>query len=339
VKLLVTGGAGYIGSHTTVQLLQGGHDVHVIDDLSNSERGTIDSISNLAGREFEFSCGSVLDKGFLSRVFKNNDFDAVIHFAALKDVNDSLNQPLKYYQTNVTGTLNLCEVMEDAGVYNLLFSSSAAVYGNAEHTPITEKSPTVEPLTPYGKTKLMAEKVLTDIGRSSTQWKIIILRYFNPVGAHESGLIGESLKQSPTNLMPVILNVAAGNNAKLSVFGNDYPTEDGTCIRDFIHVQDLASGHIKATEYMHTTEFSEPAKIFNLGTGNGYSVMQLVKAFELESKQPVPIDIVDRREGDIAISWADPSAAKKELGWKATRNLNDMCRDSWNFYCEQYLNG
>ncbi|RUO71711.1 UDP-glucose 4-epimerase GalE [Idiomarina ramblicola] len=338
MNILVTGGAGYIGSHTALQLLEQGYDVHIIDDLSNSSYEVITRIEKLSGRELTFSQGSVLDTQWLKQIMAQGSFDAVIHFAALKAVNESVEKPLQYYQTNVCGTLSLCEAMQSVGVGKLVFSSSAAVYGDAEKMPLSEESPLQTPLTPYGRTKLMAEQILSDIAAASDNWNVVLLRYFNPVGAHESGEIGEDLSQEPTNLMPIVMQVASGQKEQLSIFGNDYPTKDGSGVRDFIHVQDLASGHVKAIEHLNRRVQQQRLSVFNLGTGKGYSVKELVRAFEKQSGKRIECVLAERRSGDIAMSWADSSKAERELNWKATRNLNDMCTDAWRWYC-QYPDG
>lgn len=333
MNILVTGGAGYIGSHTALHLLEQGHDVHIIDDLSNSSYEVIGRIEKLSGRELNFSKGSILDTQWLKQIMAQENFDAVIHFAALKAVNESVEKPLQYYQTNVCGTLSLCEAMKSAGVSKLVFSSSAAVYGDTTDMPLSEESPVQTPLTPYGRTKLMAEQILTDVAAASDNWNVMLLRYFNPVGAHESGEIGEDLSQEPTNLMPIVMQVASGKKEQLFIFGNDYPSKDGSGVRDFIHVQDLASGHVKAIEYVNRQSQQKKLSVFNLGTGKGYSVKELVRAFEEQSGKRVKCVLAERRAGDISMSWADSTKAERELNWKATRDLNDMCRDAWRWYC------
>jgi UDP-glucose 4-epimerase len=338
VNILVTGGAGYIGSHTAVQLLEQGHTVHILDDLSNSNYSVIEKIEKLSARSIVFTEGSVLDTLLLKRIMTQEAFDAVIHFAALKAVNESVKVPLQYYQTNVCGTLSLCEAMKSCGITKLVFSSSAAVYGNSEVMPLSEQSPVQPPLTPYGRTKFMAEQILIDVAAAYEQWNVVLLRYFNPVGAHESGEIGENLLQDPTNVMPLILKVAGGLKKELSIFGNDYATSDGSGVRDFIHVLDLANGHVKAIEFLCGEKQEERVEVFNLGTGKGYSVKQLVKTFEEQTGKRVKVIEAERRPGDIAVSWADPSKAEKKLNWLATRDLAAMCRDAWRWHC-RYPNG
>lgn len=333
MNILITGGAGYIGSHTAVQLLEAGHDVHILDDLSNSSYSVINRIEKLSAKRVVFTEGSVLDTQLLKHIMTEEAFDAVIHFAALKAVNESAQKPLQYYRTNVCGTLSLCEAMQSCGLTKLVFSSSAAVYGDSTDMPLSENSPTQAPLTPYGRTKFMAEQILSDVVVTSEQWSIVLLRYFNPVGAHESGEIGESLFQEPTNLMPLIMSVASGLRSELLIYGNDYPTPDGSGVRDFIHVQDLAFGHVKAIEYLSKEQKAESVETFNLGTGHGYSVKQLIKTFEEVSGKKVNAREAERRAGDIAMSWADPQKAIEKLNWHATRGLRDMCQDAWRWHC------
>lgn len=324
MKILVTGGAGYIGSHTCLELLNEGHDVTVVDNLSNSSRESLKRVEALTGNTLIFHHVDLLDSEALRSVFASDDFFAVIHFAGLKAVGESVSIPLKYYQNNITGTLNLCKIMGDAGVKNLVFSSSATVYGDPHRMPITEDFP-LSATNPYGRTKLMIEEILTDIYQSDKQWNVTLLRYFNPVGAHESGRIGEDPQGIPNNLMPYISQVHVGKLKELSVFGNDYPTHDGTGVRDYIHVVDLARGHLKA---LNKISDNPGLSIYNLGTGQGYSVLDMVKAFEKAAGQAIPYTITARRPGDIAECYADPEKANRELGWKAEKGVEDMCRDA-----------
>lgn len=327
MKILVTGGAGYIGSHTCVELLNADHDIVIVDNLSNSSEEAVTRICELTERDVDFYNIDILDKEALEAVFANHEFDAVIHFAALKAVGESVQKPLLYYHNNITGSITLCEVMKKYNVKNIVFSSSATVYGDPASVPIREDFP-VSTTNPYGTTKLIMETILRDIYVADNEWNIGILRYFNPIGAHESGRIGEDPNGIPNNLMPYISQVAIGKLKELSVFGNDYPTVDGTGVRDYIHVVDLAKGHLAALEKLATN----PGEVtYNLGAGNGYSVLQMVEAFEKASGKKVAYKIVDRRPGDIAECWADPAKAKEELGWEAKLNLDDMCRDSWKW--------
>ncbi len=327
MNILVTGGAGYIGSHTCVELLKNGHEVVIIDNLSNSSEIAIDRISEISKEGLYFYQIDILDKEAVETVFENHSFDAVIHFAALKAVGESVEKPLLYYHNNITGSITLCEAMKKYNVKNIVFSSSATVYGDPESVPITEDFP-VSTTNPYGTTKLIMETILRDIYNADNSWNIAILRYFNPVGAHKSGLIGEDPNGIPNNLMPYISQVAVGKLKELSVFGGDYPTTDGTGVRDYIHVVDLAKGHLKALDKLATN----PGEVtYNLGTGNGYSVLEMIKAFEKASSKEISYKIVGRRTGDIAECWADPAKAEKELGWKADLNLEDMCEDIWRW--------
>lgn len=327
LQVLVTGGAGYIGSHTCVELLNKDYEVIIVDNLSNSKIESINRIKIISGKEFVFYNADIQDKEAMMRIFSNHHIDSVIHFAGLKIVKESVEKPIKYYKNNINGTLNLCEVMNEFNVKKLVFSSSANVYGNIEIVPIKESFP-LGPTNPYGRTKLMIEDILKDLYISDDSWNITMLRYFNPIGAHESGLIGEDPNGIPSNIMPYITQVAAGIREKLSVFGNDYETHDGTGIRDYIHVVDLAKGHLCALKKL---ESNMGINTYNLGTGRGYSVLDLVKTFEEINCIKIPYEIVDRRTGDIAVSYADPSLAKAELGWKAEKDIVDMCRDSWNW--------
>lgn len=330
MRVLVTGGAGYIGSHTCVELLNSGHDVVVVDNLVNSKQESLKRVERITGKSLVFAQLDLLDKPGLKRVFAQYQIDAVIHFAALKAVGESVAKPLEYYHNNIAGTLSLCEVMRDHKVKNIVFSSSATVYGDPQALPITESSMRdIEGVTnPYGRSKLMMELILEDLHQADPEWHVVLLRYFNPVGAHPSGLIGEDPNGIPNNLMPYVTQVAVGKLAELNVYGDDYPTADGTGIRDYLHVVDLAIAHVKAL-----SRFSQqPAvDVYNLGTGQGQSVLEVIHAFEKASGRKISYRIGPRRPGDIAASYADPSKAKRELGWKAERNLFDMCRDSWNW--------
>lgn len=328
MKVMLTGGAGYIGSHTCVQLLEEGHEVVIVDNLFNSKEMVIDRIEAISGLRPHFFNVDICDYEALLKVFAQHSIDAVIHFAGLKAVGESVEKPLLYYQNNVAGTITLCRAMEQAGVRNLVFSSSCTVYGDPERVPMTEDLPTGATTNPYGRSKYIIEKILMDLHAASPSMNIALLRYFNPVGAHLSGLIGEDPNGIPNNLMPFITQVAIGRRDHLSVFGNDYPTHDGTGVRDYIHVVDLADGHLKALEKL---EQNPGLCIYNLGTGQGYSVLDVVKAFSEASGREIPYKIVARRSGDIACCYADPSKANNELGWKARRGLREMCVDSWNW--------
>lgn len=327
MAVLVTGGAGYIGSHTCVELLENDHEIIVLDNFSNSKPEALKRIKEITGKEFKFYQVDLLDKKAIENVFNENDIDSVIHFAGLKAVGESVSMPLHYYHNNITGTLLLCQVMQEYGVKKLVFSSSATVYGMPEKMPITEDFP-LNTTNPYGSTKLMIEQILKDLYIADNSWSIALLRYFNPIGAHESGRIGEDPNGIPNNLMPYITQVGVGKLEELQVFGNDYPTEDGTGVRDYIHVVDLANGHLKALEKVHNFTGVEP---FNLGTGKGYSVLELVAAFEEATNRKVPYKITERRPGDVAVCYADPAKAKKELGWEALYGIKDMCIDSWRW--------
>jgi len=327
MAILVTGGAGYIGSHTVVELLQNGYEVVVVDNLSNSKPEALKRVKEITGKDFKFYKVDLLDRDGLEQIFKEDKLEAVIHFAGLKAVGESVSIPLKYYYNNITGTLILCELMQKYGVKKIVFSSSATVYGMKNKSPLTEDMP-LSTTNPYGSTKLMIEQILRDVYVSDNSWSIALLRYFNPIGAHESGRIGEDPNGIPNNLMPYITQVAVGKREKLSIFGNDYDTHDGTGVRDYIHVVDLAKGHLKALEKVMKTEGVEA---YNLGTGVGYSVLDVVKNFEKATGQHIPYVIVGRRPSDVAECYADPSKAERELGWKAEKTLEDMCRDSWNW--------
>lgn len=329
MHILVTGGAGYIGSHTCLELLKAGFRVTVVDNLSNSKQESLKRVEELTGKKISFFHVDLLDKKNLTGIFQKSSepFLAVIHFAGLKAVGESVAKPLWYYRNNLEGTLTLCEVMEEANCRNLVFSSSATVYGDPATVPITEDFP-LSCTNPYGRSKLMVEEILRDIHVAYPQWNVVLLRYFNPVGAHESGRIGEDPNGIPNNLMPYISQVAVGKLERLSVFGNDYPTPDGTGVRDYIHVVDLAIGHVKAIAKLA----DKPGVVtYNLGTGQGYSVLQMVEAFARNSGRPVPYQIVGRRSGDVAACYADPSLAATELDWKAVRGIDEMCADSWRW--------
>lgn len=327
MKILVTGGAGYIGSHTCLELLQAGYEVVVVDNLSNSKEESLKRVQELAGKTLEFHKVDLLDKKALKAVFDSASIEAVVHFAGLKAVGESVTIPLHYYHNNVTGTLVLCEVMERYGVKNIVFSSSATVYGDPHTVPIKEDFP-LSPTNPYGRTKWMIEEILRDLHRTDEVWNIALLRYFNPVGAHPSGRIGEDPNGIPNNLLPYIAQVAVGKLSELPVFGNDYPTPDGTGVRDYIHVVDLSVGHLAALLKLT----SNPGVVtYNLGTGRGYSVLEMVSAFEKTSGKKIAYNIEGRRAGDIASCYADPSKAKKELDWSADRGIDEMCADSWHW--------
>ncbi len=328
MRILVTGGTGYIGSHTVLALLQAEHDVIVLDNLANSSKTSLERVHQLAGREvLGFEEVDLLDQPGLNRVFEQWKPEAVIHFAGLKAVGESNEKPLWYYSNNVGGTLNLLHAMEDSGCRTIVFSSSATVYGDVETMPLTEKLDK-DATNPYGRTKEQIEDILADIAASDDRWNVALLRYFNPVGAHESGIIGEDPTGIPNNLMPFVAQVAVGRREKLKVFGGDYPTPDGTGVRDYIHVVDLADGHVRALEWLAC---NGGAKIWNLGTGRGYSVLEVREAFEKASGVEIPYEIVDRRPGDVAINYADPASALADLGWSADRDMDTMCRDHWNW--------
>lgn len=327
-RILITGGAGYIGTHTTVELLDAGYEPIVIDNLSNSSQKSLERVHEITGKTVEFYKVDLLDKDKLETVFSQiGQIDAVIHFAGLKAVGESVSQPLHYYHNNITGTLNLCSVMARHNVKNIVFSSSATVYGSPKSLPISEDFP-VSTTNPYGRTKLMVEEILRDLHVADNELNVCLLRYFNPVGAHESGKIGEDPRGIPNNLMPYISQVAVGKLAELRVFGGDYDTPDGTGVRDYIHVVDLAKGHLKALEKL---EERPGVVVYNLGTGRGYSVLEMAKAFSLVSGKEVPYKIVARREGDIAQCYADPTKAQEEIGWRAELGLTRMCEDTWRW--------
>ncbi len=328
MTILCTGGAGYIGSHTCVELLNEGYDVVVLDNLSNSSEVALERVEKITGKKVKFYKADILDVDALETVFSSEKIDAVIHFAGLKAVGESVEKPLEYYQNNITGTLNLCNVMRAHGVKNIIFSSSATVYGDPAFIPITEDCPKGSPTNPYGWTKSMIEQILTDLHTSDPEWNVVILRYFNPIGAHESGLIGEDPKGIPNNLVPYIAQVAIGKREALGVFGNDYDTPDGTGVRDYIHVVDLARGHVKALKKI---EPGSGVSIYNLGTGNGYSVLDVLHAYEKACGKTLPYEIKFRRPGDIATCYCNADKAKNELGWTAELGLDDMCASSWNW--------
>ncbi len=326
-KILLTGGAGYIGSHCCVELLSANYDVVVVDNLSNSSKESISRVEKISGKPVSFYEIDILDSDRLRRVFKEHQISSVMHFAGLKAVGESVSKPLEYYWNNVGGTIALCQVMQEFDVYDFVFSSSATVYGDPETLPIKEDFP-LSATNPYGRSKLVIEEILQDLTLSDSRWNVSLLRYFNPVGAHKSGMIGEDPSGIPNNLMPYIAQVASGKLESLSVFGGDYPTVDGTGVRDYIHVVDLAKGHLKALEYMQQ---SPGVNLFNLGTGEGFSVLEMVLAFEQVSGKKIPYEIVGRRSGDIAACYADSVLAEKELGWKAELGLEEMCADTWRW--------
>ena len=328
MNVLVTGGAGYIGAHTCIELLESGHEVVVIDNLCNSNPKSLKRVEQLTGKKVTFYEGDVRDEALLTRIFANHKIDCVIHFAGLKAVGESVAKPWEYYDNNLNSTLMLTKVMKQAGVKTIIFSSSATVYSADNEMPLKETSKTGGCTNPYGWTKYMTEQILSGIAHADPEWCVILLRYFNPIGAHKSGLLGEDPRGIPNNLMPFITQTAIGRREKLSVFGNDYPTHDGTGVRDYIHVVDLAKGHVAAVNY---AENQKGCQVFNLGTGTGYSVLDMVKAFETANGVPVPYKIVDRRPGDLATCYADPAKSAQVLGWQAKKNLEDMCRDTWNW--------
>ena len=328
MAILVTGGAGYIGSHTCVELLNEGYEVVVVDNLCNSSEKSLERVEQITGKKVTFYKVDLLDREALTEVFEKEQIDSVIHFAGLKAVGESVSKPLEYYHNNITGTLILCDVMRKFGCKNIVFSSSATVYGDPAFIPITEECPKGQCTNPYGQTKSMLEQILTDLNVADSEWNVILLRYFNPIGAHKSGLIGEDPKGLPNNLVPYIAQVAVGKLAHLNVFGNDYNTHDGTGVRDYIHVVDLAIGHVRAIEKLRD---KEGVLIYNLGTGNGYSVLDVVKAYEKASGREVKYIIQPRRPGDIATCYAEASKALKELNWKAERGIEEMCEDSWRW--------
>ncbi|WP_082925948.1 UDP-glucose 4-epimerase GalE [Halomonas sp. G11] len=328
MNVLVTGGAGYIGSHALVALIEANYDVVVLDNLINGSAEAVMRVEKITQRKIPFYEGDIRDSNFLNSIFKNHDIDVVVHFAGLKSVGNSVKNPIEYFDFNVNGTISLVKGMELAGIYRLVFSSSATVYGDSSIMPLHEDLPTGEPKNPYGRSKLIIEQMLQDLAKSNSRWSIGLLRYFNPVGAHESGLIGESPQGTPNNLLPYVAQVAVRRLPKLAIFGNDYDTIDGTGIRDYIHVMDLVEGHVKAIKKL---EKSGGLKIWNLGTGKGYSVLEMVDAFESVSGRNIPYYFQHRREGDVAVCWADVSLAEIELGWRAKRDLLDMVGDTWRW--------
>ncbi len=328
MKILVTGGTGFIGSHTCVELLNSGYEVVIADNLYNSKELVVDRIETITGKRPAFYNLDICDREALNELFDKENIDAAIHFAGYKAVGESTQKPIEYYHNNIESTLTLCDVMRKHGVKKIVFSSSATVYGDPAFVPITEECPLGETTNPYGATKSMQERILTDIWRSDNEWQVMLLRYFNPIGAHASGLIGEDPKGIPNNLLPYVAQVASGKRECIHVFGNDYDTPDGTGIRDYIHVVDLAKGHVKAIEGMETLP---GVQIFNLGTGNGYSVLDIIKAFSAACGRDLPYVIDPRRPGDVAQCYSDPTKAKEVLGWVAEKNIEDMCRDAWNW--------
>ena len=328
MTILVTGGAGYIGSHTCVELLNAGYDVVVLDNLYNASEKAVERVKQITGRELVFYNADVCDRAAVTKIFDEQKIDAVIHFAGYKAVGESVHKPIEYYTNNIDGTLILTDVMRAHGCKNFIFSSSATVYGDPAFVPITEECPKGKCTNPYGWTKWMIEQILTDIHTADPEWNVILLRYFNPIGAHKSGLIGEDPKGIPNNLLPYIAQVAIGKLNCLGVFGNDYDTPDGTGVRDYIHVVDLARGHVKAIEKLAA---NDGVSIYNLGTGHGYSVLQVVAAFEKACGHKIRYEIKPRRDGDIAQCYCDPSRAERELGWKAEYGIEEMCADSWNW--------
>ena len=328
MTILVTGGAGYIGSHTCVELLNAGYDVIVVDNLYNSSKKALDRVQEITGKTLKFYEDDILNREGMTKIFEENQIDAVIHFAGLKAVGESVAKPIEYYHNNIGGTLVLVDVMRNHGCKNIIFSSSATVYGDPAEIPITENCPKGTCTNPYGWTKSMLEQILTDVHTSDPEWNVVLLRYFNPIGAHKSGLIGEDPKGIPNNLLPYVAQVAIGKLECLGVFGDDYDTPDGTGVRDYIHVVDLAVGHVKAVEKLAD---KEGVSIYNLGTGNGYSVLQVVHAFEKACGHPINYQIKPRRPGDIAMCYCDPAKAKRELGWEAQYGIEEMCEDSWRW--------
>ena len=328
MSILVTGGAGYIGSHTCVELLNSGYEVVVVDNLCNSCEESLSRVEEITGKKVTFYKADLLDREAIEQIFEKEEIDSVIHFAGLKAVGESVAKPLEYYYNNITGTLILCDVMRNHGVKNIVFSSSATVYGNPATVPIKEDFP-LSVTNPYGRTKLMLEEILRDFYVADPEWNVILLRYFNPIGAHKSGRIGENPKGIPNNLVPYITQVAVGKLEKLGVFGDDYDTPDGTGVRDYIHVVDLALGHVRAIEKLKTQ--TGGVLVYNLGTGVGYSVLEIVKAFEKACGKEIPYEIKDRRPDDIPTCYADASLAKEELSWEAKRGIEEMCEDSWRW--------
>lgn len=329
MSILVTGGAGFIGSHTCVELINAGYDVVVLDNLVNSSEKSLDRVAQIVGKKIKFYEVDCLDREGLCKIFESENIEAVIHFAGLKAVGESVYKPLEYYHNNITGTLILCDVMRQYSCKNIVFSSSATVYGNPAIIPIKEDCPKGELTNPYGRTKSMLEQILTDLHTADEEWNVTLLRYFNPIGAHESGLIGENPKGIPNNLLPYVTQVAVGKLKELSIFGNDYDTHDGTGVRDYIHVVDLANGHVKALDKILKAE--PEVRIYNLGTGIGYSVLDVVKAFEKANNIKINYTMKPRRAGDVATCYSDASKAKEELSWVASRDLETMCKDAWRW--------
>ena len=327
MAILVTGGAGFIGSHTAVELLKEGKEIVLLDNLFNASEKAVDRIRELSGKDFPFYKTDILDREGLEELFGREQIDSCIHFAGYKAVGESVEKPWEYYNNNLSGTLTLVDVMRKHGVKKIIFSSSSTVYGAPDKVPVTEETPKKPCTNPYGWTKSMLEQILTDIQKADPEWSVVLLRYFNPIGAHESGMLGENPNGIPNNLMPYITQVAVGKLPKLGVFGNDYPTPDGTGIRDYIHVVDLAIGHVKALKKLEESGLF----VYNLGTGKGYSVLDIVKSFEKATGKKVPYEIKPRRAGDIAVNYANADKAKEELGWVAERDILQMCIDSWNF--------
>ncbi len=327
MAILITGGAGYIGSHTCIELLNNNYKIIVVDNLSNSSIESLNRVKEITGKQFEFYKEDVLNREKMNEIFLENNIEAVIHFAGFKAVGESTKIPLTYYYNNIMSTIVLCDVMQKHNVKNFIFSSSATVYGIPKTSPITEEFP-LSVTNPYGQTKLMIEQIMRDVAKADDEWSIALLRYFNPFGAHQSGRIGEDPNGIPNNLMPYVTQVAVGKLKELNIFGNDYPTKDGTGVRDYIHVVDLAKGHVKALEKVIKTKGIEA---YNLGTGKGYSVLEMVKAFEKVSGKKIPYKVIGRRPGDVAICFADVSKAKRELGWEAEYGLEEMCVDSWRW--------
>ncbi|MDO4187473.1 MAG: UDP-glucose 4-epimerase GalE [Lachnospiraceae bacterium] len=333
MSVLVTGGAGFIGSHTCVELINSGYEVVIVDNLYNSCQEAVNRIEKITGKNVKFYNVDLLDKAAVEDIFKNESIDSVIHFAGYKAVGESVRKPIEYYENNLMSTLNLCDVMRNYGCKSIVFSSSATVYGDPAFVPITEDCPTGGVTNPYGRTKFMIEQILTDICVSDGEWNVILLRYFNPIGGHESGLLGENPKGIPNNLLPYVTQVAVGKLEKVGVFGNDYDTKDGTGVRDYIHVVDLAEGHVcalKKIDEMKSTS-DNGVKIYNLGTGNGYSVLEVINSVSKAVGKDIPYEIKERRAGDIATCYADPTKAEEELHWQATRDIDKMCEDAWRF--------
>ena len=328
MRILLAGGAGYIGSHTCVELLNAGHKVAVVDNLVNASAEALKRVEQITGERIPFYRADIRDRGKMADILRRERIDGVINFAGLKAVGESVHKPLEYYDNNIGGMVTLCEAMGECGVKNLIFSSSATVYGDPAEMPITEACPRGKTTNPYGRTKAMLEDILTDLHTADEEWNIVLLRYFNPIGAHESGLIGENPKGIPNNLVPYIAQVAVGRLDHLKVYGNDYPTVDGTGVRDYIHVVDLAKGHVKALKKL---EPGSGVSVYNLGTGRGYSVLEVLHAYEQACGKKLKYEIVPRREGDIAACYCDAGKAERELGWKAEKDLADMCRDSWRW--------